>query len=102
MPDGRSSRLPGGDTASGKPEWIKVGPAGRIVIPVALRRALGIDAGEHVQIRLEDGELRLVPQAVALRRVQDAVAKRVPPGVSLVDELIEERRREAEREERGE
>jgi hypothetical protein len=30
------------------------------------------------------------------------IARHVPEGVSLVDELIAERRREAEREERGE
>jgi hypothetical protein len=38
----------------------------------------------------------------ALRRARALVRKYVPPEVSLVDELIAERRAEAEKEERGE
>jgi AbrB family looped-hinge helix DNA binding protein len=81
--------------------WTKIGPGGRIVIPAPMRKALGIGNGDRVQLQVVDGELRIVPQEVALRRVQEFVAKYVPKGVSLVDELIEERRREAELEERS-
>jgi hypothetical protein len=67
-----------------------------------MRRALGIVEGEHVQARLVDGELRLLPRELVCQRVQEEFAKHIPPGVSLVDQLIDDRRREAEREERGE
>lgn len=83
-------------------EWLNIGPGGRIVIPAPIRRALGIGEGDLVQLTIEGDEIRLVSKDVAIRRVQEMVAKYVPEGVSLVDELIEERRREAEREERGE
>ena len=37
----------------------------------------------------------------AVRRAQDMLRQLVPEGVSLVDELIEDRRREVEEEERN-
>ena len=37
----------------------------------------------------------------AIRRAQEIVRRYVPPGRSLVDELIRERREEAQREERS-
>ena len=82
--------------------WAKVGEGGRVVIPAAYRRALGVEEGDHVQLHLEGDEVRIVSRAGAIARAQELVAKYVPPGVSLVDELIAERRREAAREERGE
>ena len=37
----------------------KVGQGGRLVIPAEYRRALGIEVGDTVVLRLEDGELRV-------------------------------------------
>ena len=86
-----------------KPVWVKLGPGGRIVIPAAMRKALGLGEGAYLQVRLHGEELRAVPQEVALRRVQDFVAERASDDEgSWVDALLEERRREFEREERGE
>ncbi len=86
-----------------KPVWVKLGPGGRIVIPAAMRKALGLDEGAYVQVRLHGEELHVVPQEVALRRVQELVARYASDdGRNWTDELIEERRREVEREERGE
>ena len=82
--------------------WVKVGPGGRIVVPAAYREAIGLREGDDVQVRIEGDEVRILSRAAAIRRAQDLVAKYVPPGVSLVDELIAERRREAAREEAGE
>ncbi len=82
--------------------WVKVGPGGRIVVPAAYRQAIGLREGDDVQVRIEGDEVRILSRAAAIRRAQDLVAKYVPPGVSLVDELIAERRREAAREEAGE
>jgi AbrB family looped-hinge helix DNA binding protein len=99
----KRSKLPAAPDESLRREsaWAKLGPGGRIVIPAPMRAMLGIGDGDHVQLRVVEGELRVVPQELALRRVQEFVARYVPKGVSLVDELIEERRREAELEERG-
>jgi AbrB family looped-hinge helix DNA binding protein len=67
---------------------------GRIVIPAEFRRAMGIEVGQEVVLRLEDGELRVSTLAGAIRRAQDLVRRHVPPERSLVEELLAERRRE--------
>ena len=79
--------------------WAQVGPDGRVVIPAAYRGLLGIEGGGHVFMLLEGDEVRLMGRDGALRRAQELVAQYVPAGVSLVDEFLAERRREAEREE---
>jgi AbrB family looped-hinge helix DNA binding protein len=83
-------------------EWAQVGPDGRVVIPASYRKLLGIEDGGPLLMLLEDGDVRLVGRDAAIRRAQSLVARHVPAGVSLVDELIAERRAEAAREERGE
>ena len=76
----------------------KVDRHGRVVIPAEYRRALGLREGDAVVIQLDDGALRILTHAQAIRRAQEIVAKYVSPERSLVDELIAERRAEAARE----
>jgi AbrB family looped-hinge helix DNA binding protein len=76
----------------------KVAEGGRIVIPAEYRQALGLRAGDEVILRVEDNELRLITLDQAIARAQALVRRHVPEGRSLVDELLAERRREAERE----
>ena len=76
---------------------VRVGPQGRIVIPAHIRQALGINPGETLIARVKDGQLVLEKREQILARLQDTFAK-VPRDVSLVDELIAERREEARRE----
>jgi bifunctional DNA-binding transcriptional regulator/antitoxin component of YhaV-PrlF toxin-antitoxin module len=66
------------------------------VIPADCRKGLGLERGNVLFVRLEDGEIVLLTAVAAMRRVQAMVRQFVPDGVSLVDELIEERRREAQ------
>ena len=47
---------------------------------------------------VERDEVRLIGRDAAIRRVQSLVAKYVPAGTSLTDELLAERRVEAARE----
>ena len=77
----------------------RVGPGGRIVIPSEVRAALNIEEGDKLALEVVGDELVLTPQWVGIRRVQEQVAEIVPPNVSFADELIEERRQEARREE---
>lgn len=53
--------------------------------------------GEPLVARVDDGRLILERRADVLRRAQDRFAA-VTPGVSLVDELLAERRAEVARE----
>lgn len=73
----------------------KVTQGGRIVIPADMRRRLGIEIGEDVNIALDGESLRILTQKESIKRAQALVQKFVPKSVSLVDELIADRRREA-------
>ena len=76
----------------------RVNNNGRLVIPAQFRKALGIKAGDVVVVRLEDDELRVMTIKRRIERAQQIVRKYIRPGVSLVDELIAERRAEARKE----
>ena len=77
---------------------VKIIEGGKLVIPAAMRRSLGIATGDTVLVGVDDGELRVRSLDKAVARAQALVRRHVPSGVSLADELIAERRREAERE----
>lgn len=78
---------------------VEVKSNGRILLPAEVRKALGVAEGERLRGVVEDGELRLFTPATVLSQMQKRVRDLVPPGVSLVDELIAERRAENAREE---
>ncbi len=78
---------------------VKIIEGGKLVIPAAMRRAMGIARGDTVVVELlPDGELRVRPLASAVREAQEIVRKSVKPDRSLADELMRERKRDAVRE----
>ena len=85
----------GGVTFMGDVVRTKVTQGGRIVIPAEMRRRLGIEIGDDVNVAVDNGSLRIRTQKESIKRAQALVRKFVTEGVSLVDELIAERRREA-------
>lgn len=76
----------------------KVISGGKIVLPAQLRRRIGVKDGDMVVVEHADGALIIRTREEAIRRLQDEVRRRTPEGLSLVDQLIAERRREAARE----
>jgi AbrB family looped-hinge helix DNA binding protein len=77
---------------------VKIIDGGKLIIPAAFRRKLGIDIGDTVVIELGEDGLHVRSLSSAVRRAQDIVREFVPDEVSLADELIAERRVEAEHE----
>jgi AbrB family looped-hinge helix DNA binding protein len=73
---------------------VRLGPQGRLVVPVELRRELGLEEGSELAIRSDGRRLILEPRTEVLRRLRRRFAQ-VPEGVSLADELVAERRDEA-------
>lgn len=77
---------------------IKIVDGGKLVIPAAMRRELGFGTGDTVLVDIDDGELRVRSVSRAIERARAIVRRYVPESVGLADELIADRRREAERE----
>ena len=77
---------------------VKIIDGGKLIIPAAFRRKLGIDTGDTVVIELGEDGLHVRSLSSAVRRAQDIVRAFVPDDVSLADELVAERRVEAEHE----
>ena len=71
---------------------------GRIVIPAAIREALGFKPGETLLMDIEDGALRIESYPSRVRRVQESILQYIPAGRMLSEELIAERREEVRRE----
>ena len=76
----------------------RINENGRVVIPASYRKALGINAGDELVLRLEEDELRISSLKRRIERAQRLVRRFVKPGTSLADELIAERREAARRE----
>ena len=70
---------------------------GRIVIPSAFRKKLGLRLDQELVLWEENGKLVVETEANVCARLQGLFAH-VPSDVSLADELIAERRDEARRE----
>jgi AbrB family looped-hinge helix DNA binding protein len=79
---------------------VRVAAGGRIVIPADVRQDLGLQEGEELLLFRDGDGIRITTYRDAIRRAQELFARIKKPGESVVDELISERRVEAEREER--
>jgi AbrB family looped-hinge helix DNA binding protein len=68
-----------------------------VVIPAPYRKALGLRPGDEVVLELRDEEVRILPARLAVARAQRLVRKYIAPGEKLVESLISDRRKDAER-----
>jgi bifunctional DNA-binding transcriptional regulator/antitoxin component of YhaV-PrlF toxin-antitoxin module len=78
-----------------------VGPRGALTLPPDVLAALGLDTGDVLIGVVEAGRLVLTDAVSAARRARDRLRALLPPGASMADELIADRRREAANEDRG-
>ena len=69
-----------------------------MVIPSRYRRAAGLKEGDEVILALDETGLRILTPRQAIKQAQDLVRKYIPAGDHLADELLSERRRDANRE----
>lgn len=76
----------------------RIDSSGRIVLPREFRVRRHLSTGDEILLIEEAGQCRLETPEQSLLAAQEYFTKLVPPGVSVVDELIAERRAEAARE----
>ena len=79
----------------------RMGAAGRVVIPADVRRAMQVSEGDPLIVVPSDEGLLLMTPAQAARRAQRLVREHIGRDAEggcrpLSEELIQERRREAE------
>ncbi len=73
--------------------------SGRILIPAAVRRRLGLSQGASVLVKVEEsGALQVASRSQSLAKVREEIRKYIPAHRDLVEELIQDRREEVERE----
>lgn len=73
----------------------KIVEGGRVILPAAFRKSMGLAKGDTVLIELHGEEVRIRPARSALRRLQDKLRDYAPESGSVADELIADRRQEA-------
>lgn len=76
---------------------VRLGPQGRVVIPAKLRQLLAVEPGDTLVARYQDGQLILEKAETIKRRLKGRFAH-ISKEISLTDELLAERRKEAKRE----
>ncbi len=74
----------------------RMDPGGRVAIPLKFRRKLRLKAGDEVRMTFDADGLHVWSSAGKLRRIQTFVRTRDPHAGLVSEELIEDRKREAE------
>jgi AbrB family looped-hinge helix DNA binding protein len=78
---------------------VRVEKSGRVLIPVSVRRQLGLKEGESdLLLFIDEDPVRVGTRAQVVARLQAAAAKYGKPDELWSEELMADRRREAERE----
>ena len=81
---------------------VRVEKSGRILIPVAIRRSLGLIEGEsELLLNIDETPISVSTRAQGLARARAIVARHRKPGDDWTAELLSERRQEAAKEDAG-
>jgi AbrB family looped-hinge helix DNA binding protein len=76
---------------------VRLGENGRVVIPAAFRRRLGLKPGDPLILRLDEDRVMIESRRAAVRAAQRMIRERVPEGELLTERLFEMRRAENKR-----
>jgi AbrB family looped-hinge helix DNA binding protein len=79
-------------------ETVVLGESGRIVLPVAIRKELGLKAGDRLTVSSEQGSIRILSRKMALANIRAGIIKQRGSLAGILDEFLAERREDAARE----
>ncbi|NEZ65129.1 AbrB/MazE/SpoVT family DNA-binding domain-containing protein [Leptolyngbyaceae cyanobacterium CCMR0082] len=71
---------------------------GRIIIPAPIRRKWNLEPGQDLIIEEEDGIATIMTRKKSIKALKKEIQESIPEDISLVDQLIQERRLAAEQE----
>jgi AbrB family looped-hinge helix DNA binding protein len=74
---------------------VTIASNGRLTVPASARHQLGLHGGEKLNMRVVDGALVFETSSATMTRIRAMMQQYIDPNVSVVDELIAERRAEA-------
>ena len=89
------------DQVHGEPTFnqgVRIDPSGRVLVPAAIRKALGITPGQMLQISLVGGSVRLQTVEAGLGRIWAIAESNCNSSGNVVDDFIAQRRRAAAKE----
>ncbi len=77
-------------------DHIKIGEGGRVVIPAAIRTALGLKIGDRLIIRADDSGLHMHSHHQAFKRLREKAKKRLAKtGISMTDDFLAFRKKDS-------
>ncbi|MGD0547587.1 MAG: AbrB/MazE/SpoVT family DNA-binding domain-containing protein [Terracidiphilus sp.] len=79
-------------------ETVVLGESGRIVLPAAIRKELGLKTGDRLTVSYDQGAIRILSRKMALESIRADIIKQRGSLAGLLDEFLAERREEAARE----
>jgi hypothetical protein len=82
----------------GRAFTVDVAADGSLTLPPVLLAAVGLSKGGVLLARFDDAEIKLMTPETTTNKIREIMRRAVPEGVSLVDELLAERRAEAKKE----
>jgi len=77
---------------------LRVSENGRVVIPAAVRKALGVGPGDEIILQREKDGFRITTQQQRIAAARARIRRYVKPGSNIVDDFIRERHEAAKHE----
>jgi AbrB family looped-hinge helix DNA binding protein len=78
-------------------ETVVLGESGRIVLPAAIRKELGLKAGDRLTVTSDEGSIRILSRRMALASIRAGIIKQRGTLDGILDEFLAEKREEAAR-----
>lgn len=78
-------------------ETVILGESGRIVLPAAIRKELGLKTGDRLTVSSDQGSIRILSRRMALARIRAGIIEQRGSLDGIVDEFLVEKREEAAR-----
>jgi antitoxin PrlF len=69
-----------------------INDGGRILIPINIRKALNLNIGDELLLKVEEDEIHMIPLSKAVQQAQDLIRQYNKDGLKLTDVLAELRK----------